>query len=535
MKKIKSIFALLITASSISAHNIDVTNIKLREWKLDNHTTIIGSFLMLKNNDVYIEKNNGAVVHYPLSSFSEADKKIAQEKYSSIEKINSSRVYYNSSVNPDWKKTILVIALLTGISLFIFYYSGKKRTQYVTYFLFVGGFAMLYSFKKAAFNQLASNTSPGFIDSAFAPFKPNVITSWDNNYFYVESKGIPTTHEMMAGISNHGWQQQVPIPQCYFLPNAWPIPLNPVMAASPIPVDSIHFTRGAIAIAANGIPIFNVHTNTGVDSYLDGQLDNYGGHCGRADDYHYHIAPLHLYSYTSTSQPIAFGLDGFAVYGNVEPDGSAMLPLDVNHGHYGTDGVYHYHGTSSAPYMIAQMAGQVTEDGTHQLIPQAAAHPIRPSRTPLTGALITSCVANANNNGYTLTYTKSGQTYQIDYNWDAAGNYTFHYISPTGTLDSVYHGFIQCDLPTGVNNMLSDAPAINIFPNPTRNQFELLLSSDIKADEVKSVSLLGANGQSVFSVNRYQQNINTSSLPEGVYYVLVKTDRKDVVKKLVIQ
>ena len=133
------------------------------------------------------------------------------------------------------------------------------------------------------------------------------------------------------------------------------------MSDNPIPVDEIHFTRGAIAVAVNGVPIFNYHTNTGVDSYLDGQLDNYGGHCGRADDYHYHIAPLHLYAYTNSSLPIAYGLDGFPVFGEFEPDGSAMQVLDDNHGHW-YNGEYHYHGTSAAPYTIGRMAGVVTED-----------------------------------------------------------------------------------------------------------------------------------------------------------------------------
>ena len=109
----------------------------------------------------------------------------------------------------------------------------------------------------------------------------------------MESHGIPTTHEMMVGISNHGWQQQVPIPQCYIGANSWPIPLNPQFAVNPIPIDSIHFTRGAIAIAVNGVPIFNYHTNTGVDSYLDGQLDAYGGHCNTAFTYEYSKKSLH--------------------------------------------------------------------------------------------------------------------------------------------------------------------------------------------------------------------------------------------------
>ena len=30
-------------------------------------------------------------------------------------------------------------------------------------------------------------------------------------------------------------------------------------------------------------------------------------------------------------------MDGFAIYGNIEPDGNQQLPLDSNHGHFGKD------------------------------------------------------------------------------------------------------------------------------------------------------------------------------------------------------
>ena len=96
---------------------------------------------------------------------------------------------------------------------------------------------------------------------------------------------------MMVGIIS--WQQQVPIPQPYTGSNAWQFPLKPVPAANPLSGKD-HFFRGAMAIAANGIPIFNALNNRGVDSFSIGELDEFGGHCGRADDYHYHAAPLAL-------------------------------------------------------------------------------------------------------------------------------------------------------------------------------------------------------------------------------------------------
>lgn len=531
MKFLCSAFFLLLNTVAFS-HFEEQSNIPVHQWTLSNGESMEASFLMLKEGSVYLEKQDHRTVHFPLTYFSYTDQQYIKERYSFIEHLNhqDSHRHVSHHHQPGTYILYVLIGLVIICSLMYFAW-GRPNLRFISYLLVISVIISLYSFRKAVVNQLMSVTSPTFIDSAFAPFKPNVMTSWDNNYFYVESKGIPMTDTMMVGISNHGWQQQVPIPQCYFLPNAWPIPLNPAMAANPIPVDSIHFTRGAIAIAANGVPIFNVHTNTGVDSYIDGQLDNYGGHCGRADDYHYHIAPLHLYKYTSADLPVAFGLDGYAVYGAKEPDGSNMLSLDQNHGHFGSDGIYHYHGTPSAPYMIARMAGQVTEDNTHQLVPQAAARPIRPSRTPLSGALITDCTPNGSN-GYNLTYTRSGQTFHINYSWDNNGKYTFHYVSPAGTVDSVYNGFTQCQFPTSVENPLVAENSFKLFPNPGSSEFYLRTES---FHDIHSIMIYNLEGRIVYQSKCCNGRIDLGKEPAGTYLVKIKSAEGESVQKLVIR
>ena len=94
----------------------------------------------------------------------------------------------------------------------------------------------------------------------------------------------------------------------------------------------------------NGVPIFNALNNRGDDAYLYGELDEFGGHAGRADDYHYHTAPLHLSELVGIDKPIAYALDGFPIYGLTEPDGTAVTDLDEFNGHFAADGSYHYHG-----------------------------------------------------------------------------------------------------------------------------------------------------------------------------------------------
>ena len=113
------------------------------------------------------------------------------------------------------------------------------------------------------------------IAEAFAPFEKleAITTRRDADFFYVEGQGVPD-HPLMIGI--RAWQQQVPLPQPYVGDNAWRIPLEPVPAKKPASAKN-RFLRGAIALAVNGIPIFNPLNNRGEDAYAIGELDDYGG------------------------------------------------------------------------------------------------------------------------------------------------------------------------------------------------------------------------------------------------------------------
>jgi hypothetical protein len=167
------------------------------------------------------------------------------------------------------------------------------------------------------------NTTAPWQAASFAPFAPFVRTHADAQWLYVESDGLPhapVDFTMMVGI--RAWQQQVPIPQAYTGDNAWQIPLRPAFAEIPISGKN-GLRRGAIALAANGIPIFNAYNNRGEDSFAIGELDDFGGHCGRADDYHYHAAPLALQKAVGAKNPLAFALDGFAIYGLFDPKAKA--------------------------------------------------------------------------------------------------------------------------------------------------------------------------------------------------------------------
>jgi len=268
------------------------------------------------------------------------------------------------------------------------------------------------------------------IAAAFAPFVATgaVATRRDDRFFFVESIGVPD-HPLMVGI--RAWQQQVPLPQPYSGDNAWPIPLHPVPAKNPATTRN-RFLRGAIAVAVNGIPIFNPLNNRGEDSKAIGELDDYGGHCGRADDYHYHVAPVHLETVVGKGKPVAWALDGYPVYGFTEPDGSPVKPLDACHGHDDPVIGYHYHAAATYPYLIGAFHGEVTErDG--QVDPQPRARGVREALQQLKGATIvgfefTSPTARK------LTYEIAGRKGTVEYVLGADGAVSFRYTDPDGRV-----------------------------------------------------------------------------------------------------
>lgn len=268
------------------------------------------------------------------------------------------------------------------------------------------------------------------VAAAFAPFAPKVKTRADANFLLVESDGIPA-HNMMVGIT--AWQQQVPLPQPYAGDNAWRIPLHPVPAKTPVSIRN-RFLRGAIALAANGIPIFNPQNNRGEVSQEIGELDQWGGHCGRADDYHYHAAPLHLQSVVGRNLPIAYALDGYPIYGLTEPDGTTPVKLDSFNGHDVAGLGYHYHGSLKYPYVNGGFHGEVVErDG--QVDPQPRARGVREALQALRGAKITGFTGKTEKS-YSLQYRLGGETRYVNYVLNDDQTVKFDFVDGRGQVRS---------------------------------------------------------------------------------------------------
>ncbi len=221
-------------------------------------------------------------------------------------------------------------------------------------------------------NYSRSSTSTGSLapclsvrNSLAASTTGTATAGCDASYAYIAATGL-ATHSMMDGIT--ATNLQVPIAQNFFGSNAWRIPLNPAVAAS-----TTSAVDGPIGVAINGVPIFNPCKQGGCqngDTKALGELDLCNGHAGRADDYHYHAAPVCLMagrpaSYWDT-HPLGWALDGFAIFGYNNADGT----LAARDGFCGgnTSSVpnapagYSYHVTDAAPYVLSCFRGTPSPD-----------------------------------------------------------------------------------------------------------------------------------------------------------------------------
>jgi hypothetical protein len=164
---------------------------------------------------------------------------------------------------------------------------------------------------------------------------------------------------------------------------------------------------------------------------LHGELDQWVGHYGKADDYHYHLPPTHFSSIVGEDQPIAYALDGFPIYGETTNE------LDEYLGILNADGSYQYHTIKEFPYFMAGTRGEVSIDANttapeNQILPQAMTTPMRGGDYgPLSGATITS-FSSPSETSRSLAYEINGETLYVNYSWDNANLYTFTYVDANG-------------------------------------------------------------------------------------------------------
>lgn len=378
-----TIAALLVVGTVSRAHEgheHGPTDPSVRVWTFgDTGAHIHGAYVASRDAKVQVRRTDGTVISLEIEKLTILDQKWIERKVAQVKEINENTTPIHSEVK-------LVVANVP---------------------------------------------SKPAIAETFEPFAKLKAVKYrqDEDFFYVESNSMPD-HRMMVGIT--AWQQQVPIPQPYFGDNAWRIPLEPVVAKNPMSAKS-HFFRGAIALAANGVPIFNPIKNDGrTDTLLAGELDEFGGHCGRGDDYHYHIAPTHLQAIVGKDKPIAYALDGYPIYGYTEPDGSEVQGLDEFNGHSTPQLGYHYHATKKYPYLNGGFHGEVKEvDG--QVDPQPRAGGVREALPPLRGAKITG-FDSKDNKSFSIKVEVGRETRYVNYFLNQDGSVKFDFVDGNGKV-----------------------------------------------------------------------------------------------------
>ena len=166
------------------------------------------------------------------------------------------------------------------------------------------------------------------------------------------SNGLPSpSTPTMIGIT--ATNQQYPSAHDY----THTFPRTPVLASTPtVPGD------GAIGVAVDGVPLFSPWTQAALLQHtLDaGELDECGGHAGRGDDYHYHIAPKCLIDQLGADKverqrlPIGIANDGYPIraLGWFDPANSVASQLDQCRGARDAKGNYFYNVQATSKWDI---------------------------------------------------------------------------------------------------------------------------------------------------------------------------------------
>jgi len=251
-----------------------------------------------------------------------------------------------------------------------------------------------------------------------AGFGDVVSVQCDGTYASIVSDTYPA-HDKMNGIT--GTNEQVPVPAPGYTS---PIPLAPVKAAAVKTIDA------ALGVAVNGVPIYD-YSSQGMldpsiydpkaDTKINGQLDHCNGHAGRGDDYHYHAAPTCMIDAMKNKGPsaiIGWALDGYPIYGDTNPDGSAIAAgeLDVCNGKADETFGHRYHTSQAPPYIVQCLVGEVDDMKLPRVPPMDnAAGGGKPPGTPPQGGVTGLSFVETADGTRTMSYTYQGSDYHITY------------------------------------------------------------------------------------------------------------------------
>ncbi len=146
------------------------------------------------------------------------------------------------------------------------------------------------------------------------------------------------------------------------------LPKNPKATAKVTPLRQAKFSpRSGLGLSINGIRFFPPEPVDRITAFHNiAPLDPQGGHTGFGHEYHYHRAPA-VMNDDKSGKIVGFALDGFAVRGPTETDGSKPKNLDTISGHEHDGLPYHYHVSDKWPYIVGGFKGPLGTAGLGDL------------------------------------------------------------------------------------------------------------------------------------------------------------------------
>ena len=162
-----------------------------------------------------------------------------------------------------------------------------------------------------------------------------------------------------------------------------------------------------------------------------------GRHCGRrADDYHYHIAPLHLQAQAGRGMPVAYAP---MVIRSMASRSRMARPWRTSTSATASE-VAHMAIITMRRTSIRMSSAASTARSwrREQVDPQPRAQGVREALTALRGAKITA-FESTGKDSYKLSYDVNGDKRSVSYSIKADGTYPFHFDNGReGTADEVY-------------------------------------------------------------------------------------------------
>jgi hypothetical protein len=152
------------------------------------------------------------------------------------------------------------------------------------------------------------------------------------------------------------------------------------------------------------------------------------------------------------------------------------------------------------------------------------------------GGIAPYTIEFGNQNGVIVTASLNSTSLSYNYNPIINGLYYFIVIDDLGCISDTIFYLVDI-FPTLINEF--GISSLNIFPNPSRNVFNVTFTSETKQSiEVRVVNLVG---EIIFTENlenfegEYKNSFNLSEYSKGVYLLELETENGIVNKKLILQ